>query len=151
MKRYDQITTTNDRSLRDLILQKLQEKGLATVTIEFDGACDEGQIEYIACKTVDGSDGSLNWPCEIPGKVRVHGHPSASSAAGQSIGAGASRPMTMHELVEDWAYDLLNQVEVDWVNNDGGFGEIVIDVNKGTVDCDMNQRFTDIIETHHEF
>src|SRR3954467_10870172 len=105
METEEQNTAKPSPSLRDLILEKLHEKGVTTVTIAFDGACDEGQVESVTCTTSDGGQGSLDWPCEIPGKLRALGHPSESNVAGQSEDPIASRPMTMKELVEEWTYD----------------------------------------------
>ena len=86
METEEQNTAKPSPSLRNLILQKLHEKGVATVTIEFDGACDEGQVESITCTTSGGGEGSLDWPCEIPGKVMALGPLSALNVAGQTKG-----------------------------------------------------------------
>src|SRR3954453_10271367 len=86
--------------LRSTVLAKLIEKSVAEVRIEFDGSCDEGQIENVTCTKVDGTPGALDWPCGIPGKV-------TSTDAGWSSGARVntpaeqSRPMTMHELLDE--------------------------------------------------
>jgi hypothetical protein len=47
--------------------------------------------------------------------------------------------------IEDWAYKLLDHTEVDWVNNEGGFGEIAIDVAERkyefTVNCNTSDSY----------
>ena len=45
--------------------------------------------------------------------------------------------------IEDWAYDVLEGTGVDWYNNEGGFGTIVLDVNARTYSFDVNQRTID--------
>src|SRR3954454_22088958 len=126
--------------LRSAVLAKLIENGVAEVRIEFDGSGDEGQIEDITCTKADGTPGALDWPCDIPGKV-THAAASESFIPSNKTPSEESRPMTMHELLDEWAYELLVEVGLDWVNNDGGYGEIVITPADDAIRCEMNIRF----------
>ena len=44
---------------------------------------------------------------------------------------------------EELTYDYLQETDVDWYNDEGGFGKLVIDVQEGTVTLEVNQRYTD--------
>jgi hypothetical protein len=136
--------------LRSMILARLAEHGIGEVRIEFDGSGDEGQVEGISCTKIDGTPGSLDWPCNIPGKVRPAVTSSGSPRMGEGASAGEARPMTMRELLDDWAYELLDDVGVDWVNSEGGFGEIIIMPAEDAVRCEMNVRVIEANYSEHE-
>lgn len=55
-------------------------------------------------------------------------------------------PGVLRERVEDWAYKVLEGTGVDWYNNDGGHGEITIDVEKRTFEYVVNQYETNSVE-----
>ena len=50
---------------------------------------------------------------------------------------------TLNEAIDELTYDYLEETGVDWYNNDGGYGELVIDVNAGTVALEVNVRYTE--------
>lgn len=136
--------------IRMAIMAELQQQGVAKVTIEFDGSCDEGQIDDITCMMLDGSDGSLDFAANIPGKTIPAGARTWSSKARAYITETSDRPATMAEVLDEWAYDLLEETSVDWVNGDGGFGEIIIIPAANLIVCDMNRRYTATQScTHH--
>ena len=45
--------------------------------------------------------------------------------------------------IEELTDDYLAETNVDWYNNDGGFGELIIDVDEGTVALEVSVRFTE--------
>lgn len=55
----------------------------------------------------------------------------------------------MLKKIEDWAYEVLEGTDVDWYNNDGGYGDIIIDVKKRTYRFEVNVRHT-VSETEAE-
>ncbi len=126
--------------LRSAILARLTEEGIGEVRIGFDGCGDEGQIESITGTKVDGTPGSLDWPCNVPGRTERVINGGGISRAGVTDPLEISRPMSMSELLDDWAYELLDAVGLDWVNNEGGFGEIIILPAENVVRCEMNSR-----------
>lgn len=131
-------------------MHELLQHRISTVTIEFDGSGDEGQIDRIRCIMLDDSEGSLAFPSAIPGTMIPAGATVWDSRQRQYVTQPVERPATMAEVLEDWAYKLLDRTGVDWVNNGGGFGEIVITPATDTIECDVNQRFIDVISTHRE-
>lgn len=53
-----------------------------------------------------------------------------------------SIPATIKEKLEDWAYGVLEGTGVDWYNNDGGFGTIILDVKERKYSFEVSQRET---------
>ncbi len=143
------VQEVDDDDLRRAVIARLVEEGIAEVRIEFDSSCDEGQIEDITCTTVDGAPGLLGWPCGIAGKV-TSGQDSKPFITRENTPTEECRPMTMHELLDEWSYELLNEVGLDWVNNDGGYGAIVITPGENSIRCEMNIRFVDAEYSEHE-
>lgn len=56
-------------------------------------------------------------------------------------------PSEVKQKIENYSYYLLDDVE-DWYNNDGGWGEIYIDIVNNTYKIDNNVRYTE--STHYE-
>lgn len=50
---------------------------------------------------------------------------------------------SVNDVIDALTYDYLEEVDVDWYNNDGGYGELIIDVSNGTVSLEVNQRYTE--------
>src|SRR5688572_12634719 len=46
---------------------------------------------------------------------------------------GLDRGQPLYQQVEDWAGEFADNMPCDWVNNDGGFGWIELDVEKQTI------------------
>jgi hypothetical protein len=49
----------------------------------------------------------------------------------------------LNTAIEELTDDYLAETNVDWYNNDGGFGELIIDVDEGTVALEVSVRFTE--------
>jgi hypothetical protein len=49
-------------------------------------------------------------------------------------------PENVAKIVEAYAYDALDSIPYDWVNNEGGWGELYIDMQDGSIRCEYNQR-----------
>ncbi|MGL4240257.1 MAG: DUF6878 family protein [Beijerinckiaceae bacterium] len=105
--------------------------GIATVTVEFDGYGDSGQIESVDASGKDGLS------CELPSESLVirralWGEPEP-----------ASEEMTVADAIERLAYDLLGGAHPGWEINDGSYGSFVFDVAAGAIRLECNVRFTD--------
>ncbi|MBQ0819069.1 hypothetical protein KBI52_02240 [Microvirga sp. HBU67558] len=138
------------KAFRAAIMAELLQLGIAEVTIEFDGSGDEGQISDICCTTVSGNASSLTFPSNIPGQTIAAGERIWDSTAYKYVTQTADRPATMREVLDAWCYGLLDHAGVDWVNNEGGYGEIVIKPAVNSVRCHMNARIIDSIYSEHE-
>ena len=52
-------------------------------------------------------------------------------------------PEDLDTAIEELTDDYLAETNVDWYNNDGGFGDLTIDVDEGTVALEVSIRFTE--------
>jgi hypothetical protein len=105
--------------------------GIVTVTVEFDGYGDSGQIESIDAIGKDGMSRELpaTW-------ITIR-------RARWGEAEPASEEMTVAEAVERLAYDLLGGAHPGWEINDGSYGTFVFDVAAGAITLNCNVRFTD--------
>ena len=109
--------------LKDVLLHELASAGIVTVTVEYDGEGHSGQIESIAVE-----DASQN-------RVEI---------------ADNERWDKLDNQITEFVWEVLGAHHDGFENNDGGFGEITIDVMKGTVQLDHNTRVTDTFMTSTE-
>jgi hypothetical protein len=104
-----------------LELRKLKDLNVSKIEISYSGGGDDGCIDNYAIYTIDSK-----------GEEKYNRDIEISSFA---------------NAFEDYIYELLsNVIEWDWVNNEGGYGELVIDIEKQDVDIYHNQRH---IEEYH--
>ncbi|MEO3431869.1 DUF6878 family protein [Inquilinus sp. CAU 1745] len=116
----------------------LAEAGVTTVTVEFDGYGDSGQIESIDAKAGE-ADAEL---------------PDASVALvtlGWRDTDPTERAMSVREAIEHMAYGCLAQTHGGWENNEGAFGTFVFDVAERSIALEYNQRFEDYESYEHAF
>jgi hypothetical protein len=111
------------------IIEALKLSSIARVTIQFDGAGDSGGIESITCEGATDA---------IP-NIRLN-----EWATGQN-GTLVSAETTLPNAIENFAYELLAHTHEGWENDDGAYGEIVIDVVTGTVEHEHNTRLQDCV------
>lgn len=101
---------------RVLSLLKAQDRGIRTIQIEFSGSGDSGDIDEV--DFLNYEDNSVTLPESI---ISV-------------------------EVFTDLAWEIISdKVDSvgDWVNNEGGFGNIIIDVEKKSYDLNYSQRTTE--------
>ncbi len=104
--------------------------GVVTVTVEFDGYGDSGQIESLDAVGADGLVREL---------------PATSLILRRAVWGEAephSEEMTAAEAIERLAYDLLGDAHPGWEINDGAYGSFTFDVASGKITLDCNLRFT---------
>lgn len=104
--------------------------GIKKVCVYYDGGGDSGAIESITYTT----------------------DPDIEFDALQGWNQGADLNdynSDLYSLIGDYCHDmLLNDIE-DWWNNDGGFGNVNIDVEEGTYEILNSIRVTDYEEFNH--
>lgn len=115
------------------VLPVLREHGVQNVIVSFDGSGDSGSI-----------DGAIYTPAINSRAIAVEIQKTSSAFVEwqwrhtqtiEQVGLDDA----IHEIANDW----LDETDVDWYNNDGGFGELIIDVEAGTVSLEVNVRFTE--------
>jgi hypothetical protein len=138
------------QALRAAIMKGLIENGIAKVTITFDGYGDDGQIEEITCTKSDGSKGTLEFPANISGKSATADSKVWDSGMRQYVPQVPDHTLTMAQVIDDWAWEVIAEAGVDWINGEGGFGEMVVTPATDSIECEINQRVTEVETTHHE-
>lgn len=116
------------------VLPVLRADGVKQVTVSFDGCGDSGSIGDIhyGDARIDGAAREV----EVEAMSRHFD-------CGQWITQRALETKTLDAAIETLTDDYLVETGVDWYNGDGGFGELTIDVEEGTVSLEVSQRFTE--------
>ena len=101
---------------RNLAVQVIKDHNIANIEVDYSGGGDDGCIEEVRFEDIDGN--------KID--VQMEGEIEASW--------------------DDLLYNMLgDNIEWDWVNNDGGYGQMKIDCTKTPwkVKIDHTQRVTE--------
>jgi hypothetical protein len=120
------------------VFEALAVAGITSVTVEFDGEGDSGQIEsVIAC----AGDARVELPAT---PITLHKPSGREDAL-----IPAEAPLT--EAIESLCYDFLSQEHDGWENNDGAFGQFDFKVAERRVELEFNGRFSDSTFSTHVF
>lgn len=97
---------------------QLKLLGIDSVHVEYSGGGDSGEIQAVFAFNSVGEDVSIPddlvaWTKQVYGQ-----HPPAT------------KQLCMVDAIEDMAYRVLDATGVDWYNNDGGQGKLVIDLSE---------------------
>jgi len=126
----------NERN-KATVIEALIAVSITRVVLTFDGAGDSGQIESVTAFRGDAK-------AEIPSTVISF----EEVTWGRSVSC-ASRDIPLPNAVEDLCYGYLSQMYGGWENNDGAFGEFLIDVANRNIEFEFNGRYTEYsTETH---
>jgi hypothetical protein len=122
------------------VLQVLREQGVNHVRVSFDGSGDSGSIDWVEFDPPINSD-----------TIRIETITvSREHVDGQWRYARGTAETGIADAIEEITYDYLAKSNVDWYNNDGGFGDLVIDVLEGTVQLDVSVRVTESQSAYSE-
>ncbi len=104
-----------------LELKKLRDLNVSKLEISYSGGGDDGCIDNWAVYTI-GPNGKEEWN----GDIIIN---------------------SFAEAFEDYVYNLLSDViEWDWVNNEGGYGSLIFDIENQEVKINHSQRH---VEEYH--
>ncbi len=116
------------------VLPLLRTNNVARVAVSFDGSGDSGSISEV---WFEGGDfDARGTTVDVVGMER-------KLENGQWFADRIVKTTPVYEAIEEIVYDFLDEADVDWYNDDGGFGDCVIDVDKGTIALDVSTRFTE--------
>jgi hypothetical protein len=121
------------------VLPVLREQGIQTVLVTFDGSGDEGSIDEAQFTPPLASQTTAT--VEVAEIMMVMG-PDGWKSEKQLIRRGLT------EAVNLLAEDFIEETGIDWSDQDGGFGELNIDVEAGTVSLEISTRFTDSLTAY---
>lgn len=117
------------------VLPVLRGAGTERVSVSFDGSGDSGSIHDVSFEPEWGNDRPL---VTMLKEMRVYDKDQQTW-----MRATQEEDMPLTEAIAELTYDYLDESGVDWYNNDGGYGDLVIDVRAGTVALTVNQRYTE--------
>ena len=111
----------------------LESHGIAFVIVGFDGCGDSGQIDGILAHD---DTGIVVLPDARLPAIDIE-------SVGPDAGTDAdTRDMAITDIIENLAYDLLENEHGGWENNDGAYGEFRFDTADRTITLGYNERFT---------
>ena len=101
---------------RNLAVQVIKDHNISKIEIEYNGGGDDGCIDEVRFEDIN----------ENPINVKMEGE--------------------VESAWDDLLYNMVSDnVEWDWINNDGGYGQMIIDCTKTPWDVKINhtQRITE--------
>jgi hypothetical protein len=112
------------------VLRAIKSYNVSHVTVGFDGCADEGQVSYVDVQptTIDVMTALR------PEHYDLHYYKTC---------------LCLEELIEDLTYRILEDTAADWVNGDGGYGSVEVDLTTGRVSVDMKIR--EVTESEHDY
>jgi hypothetical protein len=131
---------------RAAVMEKLKALGVSSVTVNYDGMGDSGQIEDVTFYS--SSD-----PVEIMAgadirQTRVSWLDHHTYRWPQPEPTVSDKPLD--EALEHLCYNYLEVHHDGWENNDGAEGEFAFDVAEGTVTLTHRERVTEFDTTETE-
>lgn len=113
--------------LRAALFEECKRLGATNIRVPYDGSGDDGQVED---PELTGAGGN---PIAIPEDLKVGWFIEAGYDYGPNneiipVRAGVE-DVTISEALERYCYEVLGQhFPGDWVNNEGGYGELKIEL-----------------------
>ena len=108
------------------LLTQLNLLGAKQVYVEFRGGGDEGQIESVYYQ--DRQDNHLEIPKDMISWTQIaYGNKTLEP-----------KEMTLVDVLEDLCYRALDGTGLDWYNNEGGQGSLVIDFTESPPKTSLN-------------
>src|ERR1700730_10739927 len=137
-QRYCKALSEANRMNKDTLFDVLAPAGITTVSVEFDGEGDNGQIGDITARSGDAAVPLPESPVTLYGAV----HGTAKLRSTQT---------SLREAIETLCYGYLEQQQGGWENNNGGYGEFTFDVAGRRIDLEFHARFTDSTQFDYSF
>ena len=123
---------------KNVVFDALVALGITSVTVEFDGYSDSGQIEEITAQASGGDT-------ELPSTSLTTFTPEETTCDVDAV------ETTLRDAIEALCYDYLNQEHSGWENSDGAYGEFRFDVGARSIHLEFNARFMDATNYTHDF
>ncbi len=119
------------------MFDQLRAAGAAEVVIFFDGSGDSGSIESVDIFAAENQRMQIDLTAIYPKQKSTY-------VDGRWVDEIEQKEMSIYEALEAYCYDELEKTNIDWYNNDGGFGEMRIDLGDTvSVELEVNQRYTE--------
>ena len=131
----------------------LRKAGAAKVNIYFDGSGDSGMIEEITVYNAD------NQKIKVDQTV-IYPKEKSTWIVNQFIYETEQKEIPILEALETYCYEELEKTNIDWYNNDGGCGEMRINLNDPevmlgdntvSIELEVKTRYTEYKTTTFNF
>lgn len=123
---------------KTVLFDALANARIDTVEVTFNGYADEGQIDG-AVTDGEGGDTDLH-------SINVE---IARVEPGNQI--ATRETLSVKDEIEKLVYDLLEQTYSGWENNQGAYGDFLLDVGHRTITLNFNERIETSELTQHVF
>jgi hypothetical protein len=136
---------------KELVFDLMKEHGITTITVNFNGEGDSGQIEDIFLNHPLGDDQGVAdqfFDEELEGVRISNGYRYGPNGPELCWKEG---PCKVRALVESVCYSVLEKEYGGWENNDGAYGEFVFDGESRKVSLEMNTRYTEVSTENRVF
>jgi hypothetical protein len=133
--RFQEILQSNKQKIFDA----LQGSNIAQITVRFHGYGDSGQIESIEATNSEGVE--IPVPSGPVNMSRVQFSPEDENVA--------SEPHTIEEAIENLCYDSLSEYYGGWEDNEGAYGEFVLNLLAGIINLEFNERYIETTTYNH--
>lgn len=116
------------------VLPILRAAGVSQVVVSFDGSGDSGSISEVWFDggEIDADTATVDILCA-----------GRHFEDGRWVTARTTERKSIRLAIEELAYDHIDETGVDWYNNDGGYGELVLDIAEDKISLEVNTRFTE--------
>jgi hypothetical protein len=119
------------------MFDQLRKAGATEVVISFDGSGDSGSIYAANIYNADNKQIQVD-------QTVIYPKEKSTWIDGQWVNEIEHKEIPILEALEDYCYDELEKTNIDWYNNDGGFGDMRIDLSDTvSVELEVNQRYTE--------
>jgi len=129
---------------KQALFNALKAAGITWVEVDFEGSGDSGAIENVEYTWLDTvADETTR---ELAMGLQLEWYTSQGSRYDASrntwVRDWALIKTPLSDAVEDFAYSVLGREFGGWMDNDGSYGTVSLDVLAGKVELSMNQRYT---------
>jgi hypothetical protein len=119
---------------KTILLAQLRTLGIKKTTIGFSGGGDSGDIDSVEAVTTDGRHIDINkhmldWP-----EVRGRHDPDTNAWIEET----KIKTMSLDKILEQLTLDTLQDLGIDWYNNDGGQGSLTIDFSRSPPEINLD-------------
>ena len=120
------------------LFDALTRARIDTVEVTFNGYADEGQIDGAVA---DGEGGD-------PDLQSINVEIARVEWGSQIV---TRKTLSVKDAIEKLAYDLLQQTYSGWQDNEGAYGDFLLDVGERTITLNFNERIETSELTQHVF
>jgi hypothetical protein len=127
---------------KDFVFDILEQEGIASFEVEFDGSGDSGQVDGISLdknllqRKIKG--------CKVKNGTRWDPTTQTSSFVWEN-------DVILRSLIESVCYDILEENFGGWEINDGSYGTFTFDVKKRKASLTMNERVMEVNTNEYKF